>query len=284
MKNAQMGSQAYVPPDFEASGSSNAPLAGGGAGFSGTGERRPRTGGIFSFDYYAWYFDVDSNDVARRCLFAINPLNKTPFLEQEDTFGGQLESGRSGLVAGGNPDLYGPFWICTTVVFVLFFASSLMGMLFSSWQGVKYEYQFDLLTGAAGLMFGYTFVVPVVLWLVIRYLDISPATTVLQLICLYGYSNITWIPIAILSISPLVGTPTLSNIIRWVFIGLGFVVSGSFLAKNIYKTIVPSLDHSQSLTVNKRPALFVLVGVLAMHVGLAIGIKFLFFAGIKINK
>lgn len=220
-----------------------------------------------------------------RCLLALNPFNKTSFLDPDSAFGEQLESGRAGetgLIAGGGyPDFYGPFWICTTLVFVLFFASTVVGLLFSFWQHQNYEYRFDQLTGAAGLMYSYTFIVPTVLWLVIRYLNISPTTTLVQLICLYGYSNITWIPVAILSISPLLGAPTASNIIRWVFITLGFAFSGSFIGKNLYKVLVPR--ETENVAVNRKSGLTVLLGFLLLHTAFALAVKILFFGGIKVE-
>lgn len=248
--------------------------------------RGPQSGSIFSFQYYMWFFDVDTKDVFGRCLLAVNPFNKAPFLDPESVFGEQLENGRAGetgLIAGGGyPDLYGPFWICTTLIFVLFFASTVVGLLFSFWQQKTYEYRFDLLTGAAGLMYSYTFIVPAILWLVIRYFNMSPTTTLIQLICLYGYSNITWIPVAILSISPLLGAPTASNIIRWVFITIGFAFSGSFIGKNLYMVLIPR--ESANMGVNKKPALILLVCVLLVHTAFALSVKILFFAGVKFSS
>jgi protein YIPF1/2 len=131
-------------------------------------------------------------------------------------------------------------------------------------------------------MYSYTFIIPTVLWLVVRYLNISPTTTLVQLICLYGYSNITWIPVAILSISPLLGAPTASNIIRWIFITLGFAFSGSFIGKNLYMVLIPR--ESANVTVNKSAGISVLIGVLLVHTAFALSVKILFFAGIKVDS
>jgi hypothetical protein len=48
-------------------------------------------------------------------------------------------------VLEGNPDLYGPFWIATTVVFILF----LGGTISQYWghSGDKFVYDFRLLSG-----------------------------------------------------------------------------------------------------------------------------------------
>lgn len=275
-----MGHQAFVPPDFNPprEGSSRAGVSGQmnstRQGSSDNNNPSSNSHGVFSFGYYAWYFDVDTRQVWERCLLALNPFNKQMFLDSDEYV--SAEAGTGGTIIGGSrPDLYGPFWICTTLILVLFFSSTLVGLLFSSWQGVKYEYKFELLTGAAGLMYTYTFVVPLVLWVVFRYLNVSPTTTLFQLVSLYGYSNITWIPVAILSVSPLLGVPTLSNIIRWIFIGLGFLFSGSFIAKNIYRKLANQEGG------DRRSATGILIAVLIAHVVLAFSVKLLFFGGIK---
>lgn len=275
-----MGNQAYVPSDFDATGESSS-YAQNNSNNSAPPPARPSppqytaptNNGIFSIGFYAQYFDVDTRQVISRCMLALNPFGKQLFLDEQDDEEGNIGDG----VIGGRPDLYGPFWICTTVILVLFFASTLVGLLFSSWQGVKYEYQFDLLTGAAGLMYSYTFLVPLGLWVVMRYFDVKSVTSLLQIVSLYGYSNITWIPVAILSVSPLLGVPSVSNVIRWIFIGLGFVFSASFIVKNLAKRMINGTN-------SKRVVYNVLAVVVILHVGLAIAVKFLFFGGVKIEK
>lgn len=87
--------------------------------------------------FYAQFFDVDTSEVLRRCQAAIFP--RANFLD----------------VLDGNPDLYGPFWIATTVVLILFLTGTI-----SRWLAHRgdqyYAYDFTLLSGAAGLIYGYT--------------------------------------------------------------------------------------------------------------------------------
>jgi len=92
---------------------------------------------LWSIHFYAQFFDVDSNEVARRCWAALFP--RANFLD----------------VLEGNPDLYGPFWIATTVVMMLFLTSTL-AKYFSTLKGEHFDYNFTSLTGAAGLIYGYT--------------------------------------------------------------------------------------------------------------------------------
>ena len=109
---------------------------------------------LWSLPFYAQFFDVDTSSVLSRCLAALYP--RSPFLDT-------LE---------GNPDLYGPFWIATTVVFILFITGTISQYL--AWKGAEhFAYDFRLLSGAAGLVYGYTLVVPVVLWGLLRWYGAS---------------------------------------------------------------------------------------------------------------
>lgn len=78
--------------------------------------------------FYAQFFDVDTSSVLQRCWAALYPRQN--FLD----------------VLEGNPDLYGPFWIATTVVFILF-----LGGTISQWMAKKgdgpFLYDFTLLSG-----------------------------------------------------------------------------------------------------------------------------------------
>lgn len=90
------------------------------------------TGGkahLFSLNYYSQFFDVDTASVLQRCGAAIYPRQN--FLD----------------VLDGNPDLYGPFWIATTVVFILFVGGTVSGYLADEGHEGGYRYDFGLLSG-----------------------------------------------------------------------------------------------------------------------------------------
>ena len=115
--------------------------------------------------------------------------------------------------------------------------------------------------GAAGLIYGYTFVIPVVLYLALRYFG-SESANLLECWALYGYGNLVWIPVALISWSPIA-------ILNWVFVGVGFGVSVAFLLRNLYP-VLSATDRQTSKVL--------LILVVALHFGLAIAIKVLFFA------
>ena len=102
---------------------------------------------------------------------------------------------------------------------------------------------------------------PVALFLALRYFG-SESANLLECWALYGYANLIWIPVALISWSPI-------SILNYVFVAVGFAVSAVFLIRNLY----PVLSAT-----DRQTSKILLVVVLALHTGLAIAIKVLFFA------
>ncbi|KAI1205717.1 Yip1-domain-containing protein [Annulohypoxylon truncatum] len=217
------------------------PPATAGHSSSGTGVGSSKRY-LWSLHFYAQFFDVDTSSVLARCWAALYP--RANFLD----------------VLEGNPDLYGPFWIATTVVLILFLGGTISQYLASEGKG-PFAYDFKLLSGAAGLIYGYTLVLPVVLFGALRYFG-SESANLLECWALYGYANLIWIPVALISWSPI-------TILNWVFVGVGFGLSVAFLLRNLYP-VLSATDRQTSKVL--------LILVVALHGGLAIAIKVLFFA------
>ncbi|KAK3078627.1 hypothetical protein LTS18_007027 [Coniosporium uncinatum] len=210
----------------------------GGKGSGSTSSKRF----LWTLSFYAQFFDVDTAEVLRRCQAAVYP--RANFLD----------------VLEGNPDLYGPFWIATTVVIILFMTGTISGYL--NYQGkTHFEYDFGLLSGGAGLIYGYTAFIPIGLWATLKWFG-SESANLLECWALYGYANLIWIPVALISWSPI-------TILNYVFVGVGFAISALFLFRNLY----PVLSAT-----DVRTSKILLVVVVALHAGLAIAIKILFFA------
>ncbi|KAH8659077.1 hypothetical protein BGZ60DRAFT_517716 [Tricladium varicosporioides] len=197
---------------------------------------------LWTLSFYAQFFDVDTNQVLSRCWAALYP--RSNFLD----------------VLEGNPDLYGPLWIATTVVFILFLGGTINKYLGEHGKQA-FVYDFTLLSGAAGMIYGYTLIIPIALFLALKYFG-SESANLLECWALYGYSNLIWIPVALISWSPIV-------ILNYVFVAVGFGVSVAFLLRNLY----PVLSAT-----DKQTSKVLLILVVALHAGLAIGIKFLFFS------
>jgi protein YIPF1/2 len=117
------------------------------------------------------------------------------------------------------------------------------------------------ITGAAGLIYGYTLVIPIALFLALKYFG-SESANLLECWALYGYSNLIWIPVALTSWSPI---PALN----YVFVAVGFGVSVAFLLRNLY----PVLSAT-----DKQISKVLLILVVLLHAGLAIAVKVVFFS------
>ncbi|OAT07094.1 Yip1 family protein [Blastomyces gilchristii SLH14081] len=201
---------------------------------------------FWTLTYYSQFFDVDTSEVVRRCTATLYP--RTNFLD----------------VLDGNPDLYGPFWIATTVVVILFLTGTVSQYLARRGED-HFEYDFSLLSGAAGLIYGYTGIIPIALWGALRWFARAGGGSGEDLVecwALYGYANLVWIVVALVSWSPL-------TVLNWVLVGVGFGWSVCFMLRNLYP-VISATDAKTSKVL--------LVAVILLHAGLAIAIKILFFA------
>lgn len=90
----------------------------------------------------------------------------------------------------------------------------------------------------------------------------AESATLVECWALYGYANFIWIPVALISWSPI-------TILNYIFVGLGLLWSGIFLVRNLWPVV--------SVTEAKVSRVLV-IAVVVLHAGLAIAIKILFFA------
>ncbi|KAA8611628.1 Protein YIP [Pyrenophora tritici-repentis] len=157
-------------------GPATASTSGGGNGGGGSSRKHY----LWSLNFYAQAFDVDTNEVLRRCTSTLYP--RANFLD----------------VLEGNPDLYGPVWIATTVIVILFLTGTINQYLARKGEE-HFAYDFKLLSGAAGLVYGYTAFVPVGLWGVLKW---------------YG-----------------------SEIVNYTVVALGLAASAFFLLRNLYPVL-----------------------------------------------
>ncbi|KAG0036278.1 hypothetical protein BGZ82_004437 [Podila clonocystis] len=197
---------------------------------------------IWSVEYYSRFFDVDTAQVMERCLASVIP--KENFLD----------------IMSGSPDLYGPFWIATTVVFVLFVTSSIVESINAYIAAKPYSYDIGQLTFAFGTIYTYAFLVPAGIWGATKYFGCQP--DLLEMLALYGYGLFVWIPIAVLAILP-------SDWLRWGLVAVGGGASGLFLVRNMY----PVLARAEAQT-----SKIILILVIGLHAVLSLMLKYKFFA------
>ena len=96
-----------------------------------------------------------------------------------------------------SPDLYGPFWTLTTVIFSLFVFSSLAHSVvsFLSTTDGEYNYNFQLLSIAVSLVYAYGLGVPALLWGGLKYLGVE--WSLIEAVAVWGYGQFVWIPVAV---------------------------------------------------------------------------------------
>ncbi|ESW19050.1 hypothetical protein PHAVU_006G092500 [Phaseolus vulgaris] len=175
-----------------------------------SGSDEPQQGGwfrTFTVAAYKPYFDVDTSDVLERIIDSLFPFRGS-FNEKTAT----------------NPDLYGPFWICTTLIFVAASIGTFVTYVAHKLKSKEWNYDINLVTWSAGLFYGYVTIVPLCLYVILKYFS-APAGLV-QLFCLYGYSLFVFIPALCMSIVPL-------DIFRWVVAGVAGFMSATFVALNL---------------------------------------------------
>ncbi|VDB87106.1 unnamed protein product [Peniophora sp. CBMAI 1063] len=210
----------------------------------------PSRASPWALEYYQPLFDVSTRTVITRCITTLNPLS--PYYTT--------------LHLSPQPDLYGPFWTLTTLIFFLFVTSSLASSVASYLSDSPITYDFELLSVAVGVVYAYGLAVPAALWGILRWWGVvapgGEGWGLVEAWACWGYAMFVWIPVSILCIIP-------SAIVRWVLVGIAFGLSGYFLVANVYP-ILASSDHKYAR------ALIVLVAVL--HAALALVFKVEFFA------
>jgi len=214
-------------------------------------ETRPARPGsdasIWSFEYYQSFFDVDTSEVLERLRRGLWPFGSY-FLKHVE----------------GHGDLYGPFWVTTTLVFMLAMAGN-VAHYFATPVDEKagWHYDFRKVTVAATVIYSYVLVVPLGLWTYLRCRYASTKASVFDIFCLYGYTMALFVPVAFFCAMPFV-----NSLGRWVLMSVAFALTGATLCKNLFPMI---RDASQAALVP------LLLTVVACHVAVCAGFKLYFF-------
>jgi len=195
----------------------------------------------FTVAAYKPYFDVDTSDVVERIKDSLFPFRGT-FNEKTSS----------------NPDLYGPFWICTTLIFVAASIGTFVTYVAHKLKKKEWNYDINLVTWSAGVFYGYVTIVPLVLYVILKYF--SAPSGLVQLFCLYGYSLFVFIPALCLSVVPL-------EIFRWVVAGIAGLMSATFVALNL-KAHIKSAGERWFLIV---------AGIFLLQLGLSVVLKLYLF-------
>jgi len=205
-----------------------------------------RTPSFWTFEYYQQYFDVDTHQVLHRILGSMIPNPKTNYLQQH---------------IRPNPDLYGPFWICTTLVFTTAIAGNLANYFQSIGHEYTWHYDFHKVTFAATAIYSYWWIIPTIIWGLLMWRGSQAGYTYLEMICVYGYSLAIYVPISILWTIQV-------SWLQWLLVLLGMGLSGAVLVITFWPAIRDD---------NKQFAILTVVLILLFHGLLAIGFVLYFF-------
>jgi Yip1 domain len=204
------------------------------------GSKRP-----WDVGYYAFLFDVSTAQVLRRLGGAAvpYPARLLPSMVGEGFSGGEDDGddGNADFGSGGGaaallpqrgadagaevPDLYGPFWIASTLVALLPAAGGMGAYLESVFKDTQERWEYDeaKLGSAASLLYGYIGFVPLVLWGILRWM--RSGLRLAEIACTYGYSLFLLVPAALVSIVP-------TTAVRYIAFALAALLSSAYIVVN----------------------------------------------------
>uniref|UniRef100_A0A3Q3X340 Protein YIPF n=1 Tax=Mola mola TaxID=94237 RepID=A0A3Q3X340_MOLML len=205
------------------------------------------TGGFWTFEYYQSFFNVDTIQVLDRVRGSVMPLPGRNFIKHH---------------LRNNPDLYGPFWICVTLVFSVAISGNLSTFLSEKGNpSFHYTPQFHRVTIAAVVIFMYAWLVPFGLWGFLTWRQGAERQiggySFLETVCVYGYSLFIYIPTSVLWIISF-------EWLRWTLILVAILISGSVLVLTFWPVVRDD---------TKVMAVATIVAIVALHTLLAIGCK-----------
>ena len=205
---------------------------------------------FWTFEYYQTFFDVDTDQVLARMFGAMVPSRQNYLLTR----------------IRPNPDLYGPFWICATLVFTIAICGNLSSF-FASEGTHKWKSNFQLVSLSACVIYAYAWIVPAAIWGYLLWRGNLAGYSFLEIVCVYGYSLAIFIPISILWIAPY-------DWIRWVLVIIGVFASGSVLAMTFWRAVEDD---------NRKYGITTIAVIVTLHFMLALGFKLYFFTTIRIQ-
>lgn len=216
-----------------------------------TQERTQNIKSIWTLDYYQQFFEVDTKDVKERILASIIP-SRNNTLKQE---------------IKEKPDLYGPFWISTTLIFTIAISGNIANYLQHK-NNYHWKYDFKLVSYAASAIWSYIILIPLFLWAILKMNantqdfneePVKNSPSFLELICIYGYSLFIYIPVSVL------WTIQISSL-QWFLVLSAVSLSGTILLL----TLMSYLKLS-------KHKIFLICTIIVCHVLLATGFKLYFF-------
>lgn len=213
-----------------------------------------------SLDSYQQYFNVDTVDIQERLKASLLKFY------QPDQFRSVVGDLPTETLKG--PDLYGPFWVAMTLVFILAATSN----IYDYWEYLKkhdkdddkFEVDIHHLRNACNVVLVFVFGMSSAFWLAASCMGMSGISWGLW-VCVYGYSQVPFVVAAVLvCIFPM-------DVLTWLLIVLAGVASGLLVVRNLSTPLM-----AQDAVGNAKAAPLIL-GMLAVHFVYILVIKLTFF-------
>lgn len=234
----------------------------------------PPNASFYQLAYYQHYFDVTTVQIRSRLFRALLPFTSSKFYHAEDP----------------NPDFYGPFWITTTLIFLLAAAGNFANYISFIADNAQDTFQpneetingtqitneptptetfnnlivwtsnFQKVTVGASVFYSWISIMPAAIYCVFARIGSAdaPQKGLIEIASLFGYSLATFLPVCILCIPPVA-------LLRWISVGVAFLWSSFFLIKNL------------GADVHNKAVFPVIAGIVILNFGIAVLTKFYFF-------
>jgi len=233
---------------------------------------KPTNYNFMTLAFYRQFFDVSTKDVQERLLWSLTPrpAATADFVRKR---------------IRPNPDLYGPFWVCVTLIFSVAISGNVASYLQAavshsdSVVGFRWHYDFHKVTLAATAVFAYAWLVPAALYMAmwagadnnnqagggqVAGTPSPSQVSFVELLCVYGYSLSIFIPVSVLW--------TIQNaLLQWCLVGAATAVSGAVLVMALWNNTVKDSG------VRKNVGFMLIAAVIALHLLLAMGFMLYFF-------
>ena len=162
-------------------------------------------------NYWSEFFQIDQSELKARVVASVNPLKNTLALATDE-----------------KPDLYGPFWLSTSCVFMLLISDSFWNVLVNMLRqkDSRNVFNFQQIGFATSLVYGAFGLFPLIFFISNKLL--GSGASVVKCACIYGYGNLAFVAASLLSVFPV----TALRVIFWL---LALLHSVLFLISNLKK-------------------------------------------------
>jgi hypothetical protein len=173
---------------------------------------------LFSLKHLVPYFNVSSKEIGWRIIHSLHPFN--PRFHSE---------------FHAKPDLYGPFWILTSLIVTLFIAGNISRYVKVGKD--KFEYNFTIVPIAASIIYGLGIGLPLLIHFCVKFFgnNVQSSTPIVNAIGIYGYSFTSFLLISMLCAVP-------KNWLQWLLISYAAITSVGYLIKTYWNELKENLD------------------------------------------